>query len=60
MGWLWCWGEESLKDGMQGFSIANNRLWGVRQEEGGRGGRQDLVFFFSLFFYFYVKFLGYR
>lgn len=58
MDWLWCWGEESLKDGMQGFSIANNRLWGVRQEEGGRGETR-FGFFFSLFFYFYVKFLGY-
>lgn len=44
---------------MQGFSIANNRLWGVRQEERGGGGQGEtrLVFFFPLFFYFYVQFL---
>lgn len=31
---------------MQGFSIANNRLWGVRQEEGGGGAGGDKISFF--------------
>lgn len=41
---------------MQGFSIANNRLWGVRQEEGGGGGAggDKISFFFSPFSFIFM------